>query len=68
MAAFGNQSTWILSQGRLEQQGNSFSYSSGNEGPWIATAEGLNIRLGRDSFRMPHLHGKFPGPGVFVAF
>ena len=33
----------------------------------LVTPAGLNIRQRRDSSRMPHLHGEFTGPGVFVA-
>ena len=67
MNAIGIQPTCILCQGRLEQQGCSFRYSSGNQGSWLITSAGLNVRLGRDSLGMPHLHGIITGPGVFVA-
>ena len=65
--AIDNQATWMLSQGRLEQQGCSFRYSAGKKGSWLVTPVGVNLRLGRDFTRMPHLHGKFTGPGDFVA-
>ena len=67
MTALGSQRSWVLSQGRLEQQEYSFRYSSGKERPWLITPEGLNVSLGRDSLGTPHLHGTFTGPGVFVA-
>ena len=67
MTAIGNQPTWVLSQGRLEQQGCSLRYSPGHQGSWLITPGGLNVRLGRDSLGMPHLHGTFTGPGRFVA-
>lgn len=67
MTAIDIKLTWVLSQGRLEQQGCRFRYSSGKGGSWLVTPGGLNIRLGRDSSRMPYLHGTFHGPGVFVA-
>ena len=67
MTAIGNQPTWVLLQGRPEQQGCSSRYSSGHEGWCLTTPGGLNVRLGRDSLGTPHLHGTFTGPGEFVA-
>ena len=67
LTAIGNQAKWILSQGRLEQQGCRFRYSHGPEGSWLVTPNGLTVRLGRDSLGLPHLHGAFLRPGEFVA-
>ena len=67
MTAIGNQEKWILSQGRLEQQGCRFRYSFGLEGPWLITRGGLNVRLGPGPHGMPHLHGTFVHPGKVVA-
>ena len=68
MTTIDNQADSALSQGRPEQQGCSIRYSPGKEGHWLVTPAGLNVRLGRESSRMPHLHDKSTGPGVFVAY
>ena len=63
MTTIGNQEKWVLSQGRLEQQGCRIRYSFGLEGSWLITPGGLNVRLSRDLNGMPQLHGTFVHPG-----